>query len=430
MKYVWMAIKGLLVLALFLAMLHMWPDEDLDPELQRWRAHRPGGAVAPENLYYGLFGFAAPYGQDPFTAGREQVERYITFGLHPDDDYEDGLQISGELEALGISLPYEDAIPLLDEMESQHSELLTRYLMLHAVRDQNFPMQYSWSVPYPNFYRFSVIQRLVHLRILERVRSGDPNAVAWGWDTLATQLAVHRRFYANSNILMERVIFGSMVERDLELYAKLMALPVADGGAVPPRLPSALSVAERSMLAPLRNEASFIEFGDEEALWNALIHIDGSGGWEIAMARFAPFNFNETVNIMARHAYRSAELSMLSAAEFHQRVGELDYEEPGVWDWMTNSLGTIAFAVSVPNNAMFIYATHDLDAKITLLKIAARARAEGVTEAALPVFLETLGPSLRNPYDDSAAVYEDGYLRFEVLRGTGITPEIAFTPDS
>jgi hypothetical protein len=436
MKYVWQAILGLVVLALILAGLHLWPDEDLDPDLVRWRAHRPGGAVTAQNFHYGLFGLTAPVDQDPFIVGRNMVERYITFGEYPSDDFERGLQVSGELQALcapgrtDCNLSVDQAIPLLADMESQHSELLTRYLMLHEVQDIRYPMELSWSSPIPSYSRLFQLQRLVMLRIIERTRSGDAAAVAWAWRALASQLAAHRRFLANAEILIDKIVMAGMVQTDLATYAVLIE-DAAGGGEMPPMLPRPLTDAERSMMVPFRNEAILIEYSDEDAFWKALVENQGEQGLQVFMARLVPFNYNATVNALADQSRRSAELSTLPPAEFLARVDELGYDEPSVWDWMVNTIGAIAASVAAPDFANLIYRVDDIDAQVVLLRVMARARNEGVSEADMGGFLESLGPALRNPYDGTPAVYADGMLSFPTDRDTGGAPlAFAFTPGS
>jgi hypothetical protein len=439
MNYVWHAVKGLIILALILAGLHLWPDEDLSSDLQRWRAHGPGGSVTAQNYHFGVYGMLASADQDPFVAGREVVERYITFGYAP-TEFENGLELSEELyllctaDFIGCNPSAEEEIRILEEMEAQHAELITRYLMLHAVQDFSYPMQYSWSAPFPPYRAVFAAQRLVLARIIERALSDDAAGVAWAWETLASQIAVHRRFLANAEGLVDKMLIEDMVKADIEAYAFLIEAAGGQGGQMPPILPSRLSIAERSMMTVFRNEASMAEFSDEDQFWDAAIENNGGADFESFFAQLAPFQFNATVNRMADYARISAELSLLPADEFHARIGELDDVEASYWDWIVNPIGTILVnSLLEYSNTISIYTMHDTDARIVLLQVMARARNERVSADGMDAFLDSLGPGLRSPYDGSAAIYADGMLSFQMVHGdeTNTYPvEFAFTPGS
>jgi len=435
MRFVWMALKGVLIALLILAVLNLWPDEQLDPDLARWRANRSAPVASAENLYYGMFGLRAPIGEDPFAAGRERVERYVTFGYTPDAQFDGGLVMDQRLLDLcdagqpNCSLSMAESVTLLPELEAAHRELLTRYLMLHQVTDRSYPMDYALSSPIPSFRDLFQLQRLVMLRIIERAASGDDAAAAWAWDTLEDQLAVHRHWLANASFLIEKMVMTHMVEVDISTYAMMMSDAAARGEGLPPRLPPRLTAAERSLIAAFRNEAMLSEFNDEGAFRDALMTMETSAPLRWLVYNLAPFNYNATVNYMTAHARKSAELSVLSASEFHARVDEMQFEAPGTWDMLVNTLGAITMSIAVPDNGRVIYRLHDLDAELLLLRIAARALDQGVIEADMAAFLAELGPGMRSPYDDSPAVYAGGKLFFVVARdGSLEPPTIPFTP--
>lgn len=426
-------LKALVILSLFLLALHLWPDEDPDPDLQRWMQHAVVRTAGPDGYHLGAFGFLAPAGEDPFVAGREEIEYFITTGSPPFD--RDGVvAVTEELEALcepaltGCLDEWEAVLPELDRIEAANAILLTRFLQLQAARDFRYPVRWTFHSPFPRYVEIRQVHRLVLARVWERSRSDDPEIAGWAWGTLVDLIGAHRRYLAGSETLIDKMVATAMLESDLAIYAAMLSEAAARGAALPDRLPPRLSLAERSAMAAWRAEAVAFTQTSEDELMLAIGGELGHGFDRVAFWLF-PFQYHRTVNTWAAFMGKAAELSLLPPAELHERIEEMLWEEPGITDWMFNPTGTLIMAIAVSDPSQYLYRVADVDATLVLMRIAARAHNESVAEAELPAFLESLGPALRNPYDGSAASYADGRLSFEFERYVSEDPPaIPFTP--
>ncbi|MBJ6979408.1 hypothetical protein [Luteimonas sp. MC1895] len=253
-------------------------------------------------------------------------------------------------------------------------------------------------------YRHALGGQTLHLlAVREKALAGDPAAVR---ELLERDLVFWRRVLASSDLLLTKMVAVAAVERNLDhgnLALRELA-PDLVAAAVPPSWQQPLTTQERSLLRPLGGEWEMIG----GTLRNMLSPDPAKGGagerWSRRLQR-PLFHEQATRNLFATRMVRMGELSELPYPALGPAVEALGTEAAPVRFRPYNLLGTVLEATG-PATVYSTYASRiaDLEGLRRATLLVATLRSEGIAREHAAAAVATA--ALRNPYDDTAFVWD------------------------
>lgn len=329
---------------LLLAGLWLW-DEPLQPQAQQWLRHDGSGE---SRAFLQLLGMAAPAGADVQEHGRQLLERHRRYELDEAmPESPPGLALP-ELCRLGEG----SCLERLQERPEQigrwleeHAELRQRYLELLPLSDYRSLTSPGPDEPFPAFMALERANRLLALEALQLASQGQAQQAM---DLLTGNLAHLRRWLAQSDRLVMKMVLVSLISHDLESLAVLYQAGLI--GRPPPFAP--LGAEELSMLAPLRHEFAAVAGGLSAQHVDAADEM-GKASWQM----FWLFKPNMSVNDL---------LPRYQAALQWPTVADESSAEPDFWRRLRNPIGSILVSVASPDLTRYVARVHDLERKIEL----------------------------------------------------------------
>ena len=201
-----------------------------------------------------------------------------------------------------------------------------------------------------------------------------------------------------------------LLEEDVRIRILLLAKGVK--GNAGPR-PERLSLSERSLVTPIRNEIM--------TLLNTLFDITdrselATGNFERpiqrALFQILPYDRNATANLLAIPLLEFAEASLLDTSELVEWASAYKWPEAGLVQILKNAGGVMLIGDEFPNYVDYYYRLHDLDRLILLAQIAEQMIRAEVTASSASGWLKALPPKLRDPYTGEKPMWEESELQF------------------
>lgn len=392
-------VGGLLSVALLGCGLFYWlRDEPQSAEVGQWLAQaqlRPGSSAA----YLFLAGLDAPPRHSPAALGQARLHEYQQWQARH------GFAEPGFTPAPQTRLPLpagKDFCPvekracfagLLERQEqlpalvAEHGALLNRYRYLLTLGDFRTLQAPSAAEPVLPLTYLVRGQQLLSLRALSLALSGD------GATAQALLLEDHagvRRYLAQADQLVLKMVLTSMLNRNLEWLARLQRM-----GLTPHAAPLApLTVAERTLRPALQRE-----FLGTATLLAELREDDIPGLLEEA-SMFFEYKPQMTINASLIQYQQTSNLSETTPVIFQQLVSsnpEISIPHTG----LRNRVGNILLSIANPDFVAYVGRLMDIDSKIRLVSLSAHpqpgaqllAQVAGLPEAVSP-YLETQRPFL------------------------------------
>lgn len=354
-------------LAVLLAGYAWQRDEPLDPEVESWLAQQPPTAAESLAFLY-VLGLDAPADRDPEDYGRIRRDDYtrwcattpsgadgyrspalpvlplpkspvICFGEEQDDCFEHAIADPAGADTLVRANPV----------------LLDRYRRVLAMDAYRTNIEPSLNEPMLPLKALVIGQQIFHLDLLGRARAGQGVPVH---RELNTELELLRAWLVRSDAFMLKIAAVSLVNRNLELQARLFRR----GWIPPPEVPAPLTEAERSFEQPMRRRVRELEVFYRSELPPGSVSTMGRFAW-----RFV-FKPNMTLNAEFPVYLQVAELSRLPPAAFAVEVAV----RPPVMPMPTgarNSYGDLLLTVAGMDYRLYASRIQDLDAKMKLLNV-------------------------------------------------------------
>ena len=237
----WPALRHLGVLALCLAALALlasmfWPDEDLDPEVQRRLDFKPR-ADQKQNAYHAMWGMTASPELDAFAVGERKNQAYeaaLRAGGDPqaeDDDKLDGPHPVWRSHPLPALCGHPLEVSCVQTYRLQHKELLAQAQELsvllqryRALRGYAFfevtrsPHQQGSALPWQAILRAG---QLVDAQIVWAVDQREQRGAAL--TELQQEVVLWRRFGLDANTLLDRMAAQTLLAHKLRLAAELLS---------------------------------------------------------------------------------------------------------------------------------------------------------------------------------------------------------------
>ncbi|GIZ10808.1 hypothetical protein [Pseudomonas sp. NCCP-436] len=329
--------------------LWLW-DEPLQPQAQQWLSHDGSGE---SQAFLQLLGMAAPAGVDVRDYARQLLQRHRQFGLN--DAMPEGSQSLAlpELCRLGEGrclARLQTRPEQIGRWLEEHAELRRRYLELLPLSDYRSLTSPGPDEPLP---AFMVLERANRLLALEALQLASQGQAQQAMNLLTDKLAHLRRWLAQSDRLVMKMVLVSLISHDLE---SLAALYQAGLIGRPPTL-APLSAEELSMLVPLRHEFAAVA----EGLRALPVGLADEVGWQM----FWLFKPNMSVNdLLPRYQ---------AALQWPAVTDELP-TGPDFWRRLRNPIGSILVSVASPDLSRYVARVHDLDRKIELFNQLGRSR--------------------------------------------------------
>lgn len=393
-------------------LLHLWPDEQLDPRIRHLLASSAYSQDSAE-LGYRLYGFSAPSGQNPAVFGRFIVDTYNTLGSVPQADAR--LEFT-KADRCALSRGCEperwfadlESVPLVSEA---NAELLERYLAL-----QEFPVFSEVTRPTATadspYVEAQAFVHAHHLRLRQAAFEAIHGSAQRGWSILSSETRFHRAILGTANQLLMKMVALARVQESVRLRVLLLARG-ADPGAAGPA-PERLSLPERSAVSALRFEILGVlntAFDLDDRAEEAAAAFDKPS--RRALFQVLPYRRNATLNLWALAILEVAEASLLEAPELVEWASSWAPPRPGFLHYLTNGAGVMIYGEGPPPFWVnYLYRLHDLDRIILLAQIAERMVGDQVTAAQANGWLQALPAGYLDPYTGGRAIWEDNLLHF------------------
>jgi hypothetical protein len=393
-------------------LLHLWPDENLDSRVRHLLAADAFSRDSPENLAYGLYGFGAPSGEDPFTHGRFVTSAYETLGIIPSNvtplSFTVGMPDFYPLRG-GGSL--EDHLRGLDGFPAvleANAEMMDRYEALKRHSSFSAVIRPTIDSPLAFSTDFLVGQLLTLRAALLAAEDGDSGEA---WDIVNAELDFHRAFLASADNIVSKMIASVMVEEDVRMRLALIARGHDLGAGSPIQR---LSLAERSMVTAIRFEA----LGTLNSIHDAEDRAALAQGFEDPSDRLLfqilPYRQRATTNKLILPMLELAEASLMETPELIAWAETWDPPGPEFVDRLNNGAGSMMLHQDFRNWVQYSLRVHDLDRLILLAEIAERMLGEGISPSAASTWLLSLGPEYNDPFTGERPVWSDSVLRYPV----------------
>ncbi|KIV65688.1 hypothetical protein SZ55_3826 [Pseudomonas sp. FeS53a] len=340
-------------------------DDPLRPEVADWlRDARHEGADSAAFLY--LMGMDAPADQTPEAYGRERLDIYERWyaqhGLADDAQLPDlpGLELSEipQLCDLGQDGCWESLVAREGELDAwvrDHGLLIGRYNHLLTLDDYQTLTTEGASEPLPKLSPLNRAQQMFGLQIMQRARSGEGEEAR---RLLAEELVSLRRLLARTDQLVVKVMTSKLIDRNLELQARLYR----QGWMPVPQQPAPLNEAERALVKPLQRELLYIA-----TLFQSL-----PGGKEVPLKERIGMALlvrpNMSLNATFPPFRQVAELSRLEPKDFAREVKAQPRLLPKPTGWR-NWMGDRLVGIAGPDFRAYAGRIQDLDAKLRLLAL-------------------------------------------------------------
>ncbi|MDG9784029.1 hypothetical protein QMA71_09565 [Pseudomonas otitidis] len=340
-------------------------DDPLRPEVADWlRDARHEGADSAAFLY--LMGMDAPADQAPEAYGRERLDAYQRWRARHSavDEYSPPQLPTLDLPTDPLLCSIEQngcwanqlAHPV--ELEAQvrsHILLAARYSELLALDDYQTLTTAGAAEPWPSMAYLDHAQRVFGAQVLLQARQGSGEEAR---ERLAQELVVLRRLLARADQLLAKVMAGKLIDRNLELQARLYR----QGWMPAPQQPAPLNEAERALVKPLQRELLYIA-----TLFQSLPGGEGAPLKErIGMALL--MRPNMSLNATFPPFRQVAELSRLEPKDFAREVKAQPRLLPKPTGWR-NWMGDRLVGTAGPDYRAYAGRIQDLDAKLRLLAL-------------------------------------------------------------
>lgn len=253
-------------------------------------------------------------------------------------------------------------------------------------------------------YQHALTGQMLHLvAVRQEALAGDPDAVR---ALLESDVAFWRRVLASSDLLLTKMVAVGAVQRNFD-HGNLALREMSPGlasDAVPPSWQQPLTAQERSLLRPLGGEWAVIGGTLRDMLAAAPSDAGAAERWGRRLQR-PLFQPQATLNLFATRMVRMGELSELPYPALRPALDALGTEAAPVRFRAYNLLGAVLES-TVPAAAYSSYVSRiaDLEGlrRATLLVATLRSHGTAREHAAASV----AGAALRDPYDDTAFVWD------------------------
>jgi hypothetical protein len=416
---------GLFTFSIFLCLiaifglLHLWPDEDLNPRLYHLLNSSGQYRDHPLNLAYGLYGFSAPLGSQPHTYGHYITDAYKVLGKVPEIESRMRFTVEhGDLCRLDKNCGQQGLENLAGTpaLLEANAEMLVRYRALRQHGMFNETIQPTLDSPAAPFRELYVAQALMQTEALYLATKGDSEQA---WSIANNELNFHRTMLGSADTLAAKSIAMRLVEGDLRLRIMMLNQRID--------APPAWSVTHR-LDDPERSTVSSMGFeinNVSRLLFNpnfraeAVRQMTRMTQGEVSsrnrfLIRILPFRPNAAANRMLLPMLEVAESSMLDAVEFENWVAQITPPKTSLVQYLTNGAGVLATSWDPHLYTFYLRRPYELDRLIVLAQLAESIIRGGVTKSKISGWLLATSPSQRDPLTGKPAYWREGTLAFDV----------------
>jgi hypothetical protein len=408
------------------SVLLVWGDEDLEPEVQAV-LRTPDRLPADQNLFNALTGFTVAADKIPYEEGFAAVTRanelLARYGLGDDEQrlqdelaqawFEDVFALE-DAEELLCGPQQADCLDRLwtptaamEQLAAKYQLLVTRYLELTRYPAHQSEVRPHVQAPLPN-YR-SIIR--AHRLWIAHWIAGDPS----NSPALFNDLIFLRRFLAQSDTILAKMVASALIAETLYAYAALMD---RDGAVIAgfPAIES-LKAADQALDSPLRSEfrfsaAIFLDVSNDPRAFQEL----GIPSWMGETAMRPLFKPHRSMNRAYRCTQQMLAVTQLSSPDFIEVWSPQEAPRCKLsWiEYLINPIGSILLDVAQPDFGRYAARLHDLNGLITLVNAKRAIRNAGISSADVAEFLRNHKERFTGPYHGDALHWqpETGNLSF------------------
>jgi hypothetical protein len=402
----------LAVFAFLFGLLHLWPDDRLDPRIVHIRAAAEFDRSPPE-MAYRLHGFTAPAGEDSVIFGKFATDVYSTLGRVPDNSTPLQFTIDSRCWLSRGGCTADDFFSHLERVPkllAANEELLGRYKAL-----QSAAMFSTVLRPAPHsrvlgprdllLAQYLVMKHIVYL--------ADSGNYGKAWALLESETTFHRKLLASADMIVMKMAALLLVEEDIRL--RVLILSRGFGPAESP-FPSRLTLPERSAVTAIRTEVMIDLYGlFETSRKNELAELTFETPAQKGLFRVLPYRRNATANLLVLGILNMAEASLLDTSELLEALDAWNPPRPTMLQRLNNGAGLMLVNRWMPNLEPYILRIHDLDRKILLANVAERMLNENVTEGSAAGWLSSLSREYRDPFTGEFPGWQNDQLGYPKL---------------
>ncbi len=430
----------LLLPVIYIAVLHLLPDEELSAGAREWLMAEPITVPKEQNSYYLLWGLDAPSNVDMREYGEARVARIIeveTSGTGYKADYHPaGFDETKQVKAVGLNdLCASDKESCLEEYrknaeslleEGDNGLLLDRYRDLSTLVSYRIQAPAGLYTPYMNFTQLRYAHRLRLILIVANYQGGnEADALA----ELASDLKFSRLVMRESGLLIDRLIAMALARESLHAYSQLVDSDNRDTRVFSEiESISELTQSERNLSRALKGELNFQrsilkEMGSPS--YDEFNDNDFDDGYFLDPFIFKkglPVRVNRNINRSQAYMEQLLMLGSLPPSEFAERSAHLEqksYSNVTILAKLYDPLFTVLWLGSLPELSQYMTQNHDLNGLIRLLKLKALIKKQGVSKENIDAFITTSPYASAYPDEDNSIYWDPGAqaLRYDSVSG-------------
>jgi hypothetical protein len=410
---------------LLLGGLVVWflSDEKLSPGAKAWLEQPIRAIPVDENLFYSVVGFTASPDEEPSVAGKAMVDEvnkaidsFVSSSEEDEPNFPGAWNEAPDLDSLrDICSPsdgrcletYRTQTTELRQLALKYHYLLSRYRGLARYSEYQNTITPSVHSPFPRFASLTHSHRLRNAVLsLDFLEGGRRKPV----QALEADMEFLRRLIASANTLLGKLVFASMLSRDIFVYGEWMEHANGELSTFSELRP--LDPAAFKFQQPLRFE--FLLSADAIDLVKNYPERTGIEGSMKFLSHFG-IKRNATINLIYEGLRRELDKLESAPGELAAHVTDDAKDEIPWFDYLYNPVGTILHAISRPTLSRYALRIHDLNGLITLLNAKRSILIVATVSEDVGAFLADRTAEFPDPYTGGPLSWDPdkGLLTFE-----------------